>query len=41
MNERTIKAIMAALKRGFRVELTMGAGGELKIRTVCRKDLKI
>ena len=41
MSEKTIEAIMTALKKGFRVELTLGKDGNLKIRTVFRKDLKI
>jgi len=41
MDERITEAIKAALKRGFRVELYMGRDGELVIKTVCRKDLKI
>lgn len=41
MDEATIKAILTAVKRGFTVEISTGKGGMLKIRTVCKKDLKI
>ncbi len=37
MNEDIIKAIMATLERGFRVELLIGKDRELKIRTVGAK----
>lgn len=41
MSEKTIEAIMDALRRGCRVELYMLPDGTLKIKTVTRKDLKI
>lgn len=41
MDEKTIKAIVAALSEGQRVELTPQKDGGVKVRTVWRKDLKI
>lgn len=41
MNEKIIAAIIAALTRGERVELTRQKDGSVKARTVWRKDLKI
>lgn len=40
MNEKMIAAIMAALEKGERVELTKQKDGSIKVRTVWRKDLK-
>lgn len=41
MSEKVIKAIMAALRQGAKVELTMLPDGTVKCRTVTRKELKI
>lgn len=41
MDEKTIKAIMEALSKGQRVELTPNKDGGMTIRTVFRKELKI
>lgn len=41
MSQKIIDAILAALKRGFRVELSMGSDGTVKVQTVSRKALKI
>lgn len=40
MNEKQAAIIMAALKKGYRVELMLDKEGSLKIRTVTRKELK-
>lgn len=41
MDEKTIKAILSALSKGQRVELTLQKDGSIKVRTVWRKDVKI
>jgi len=41
MSEKTVTAILAALDKGFRVELTKRKDGSLEIRTVTRKALKV
>lgn len=41
MSPKTIAAILAALDKGFRVELTKEKDGSIAIRTVTRKALKI
>lgn len=41
MDEKTIKAIMEALQKGQRVELTPQPDGSVKVRTVWRKEIKI
>lgn len=41
MDEKIIKAILAALAKGQRVELTPQKDGSVKVRTVWRKDIKI
>ena len=41
VGRKIIEAIMAALKKGFRVELSMGPDGTVKVQTVSRKTLKI
>lgn len=41
MNQKIIDAVLAALKRGFRVELSMGPDGTVKVQTVSKKVLKI
>lgn len=41
MTEPIIRAIEAALAKGLRVELTQDRGGQIKVRTVVRKELKI
>lgn len=41
MSEKEIEAIIKALDRGQRIELTKQKDGSIKIRTVWRKDLKI
>ena len=40
MDEKTIKAIEAALVKGERVELKQLRDGTIKVQTVYRKDLK-
>lgn len=40
MDEKTIKAILQALKNGLRVEILQGKDGEIIIQTVQRKRLK-
>lgn len=40
MDEKTIQAILAALAKGQRVELTPQKGGNVRVRTVWRKDIK-
>lgn len=40
MDEKTIKAIEAALSNGFRVELLMDKDGKVIIQTIQRKRLK-
>lgn len=41
MDKKAIDAILDALRRGHRVELTMGPDGAIKAKTVSRKELKI
>ena len=41
MTEKTIKAIETALARGERLELSLDKDGNVKIRTVRRKELKV
>jgi len=41
MSEKTITAILAALDKGFRVELTREKDGGIVVRTVTRKTLKV
>lgn len=41
MDDKTIKAIMEALSKGQRVELTPNKNGGVTVRTVFRKELKI
>jgi antitoxin component of MazEF toxin-antitoxin module len=41
MDEKTIKAILAALSGGERVELLLQKDGSIVIQTVRRKKLKI
>lgn len=40
MDAKTVDAIMSALKRGYRVELSMGPDGTVKVQTVSQKTLK-
>lgn len=40
MDEKTIKAIEEALKKGQRVELTPNKDGGVTVRTVWRKEIK-
>lgn len=40
MNEKTIKAILAALSSGLRVELVQQKDGSIIIQTIQRKRLK-
>lgn len=41
MTEKIIRAIEAALEKGFRVELTRDRDGNIRIRTVVRKEVKV
>ena len=41
MNEKTIKAIMEALEKGFRVELLKEKDGTVIVQTIQRKRVKI
>lgn len=41
MDEKTIEAILAALKDGFRVELLLQKDGTVIAQTIQRKKLKI
>lgn len=41
MDEKTIKAIMEALSKGQRVELSPSKDGGVTVRIVFRKELKI
>ena len=41
MDNKTIKAIESALVRGERLELSLDKNGNVKIRTVWRKELKV
>lgn len=41
MDDKTIKAIMKALSKGQRVELTPNKDGGVTVRAVFRKELKI
>lgn len=41
MDEKTIKAIMEAISKGQRVELSPSKDGGVTVRIVFRKELKI
>lgn len=41
MDDKTIKAILEALSKGFRVELLMDKDGNILVQTIQRKRLKI
>ena len=41
MDEKTIKAILDALKKGWRVELLQQQDGSILVQTVQRKRLRI
>lgn len=41
MDEKTIKAILDALSKGFRVEVLQDKAGNIIIQTIHRKRLKI
>lgn len=41
MNEKTIKAIMEALEKGFRVELLKDKEGTVIVQTIQRKRVKM
>ena len=40
MNEKTVKAIMEALEKGFRVELLKDKDGAIIVQTIQRKRIK-
>lgn len=41
LDERAIKAIEAALDKGYRVEIVPDKDGKVKLRTVHRKEIKV
>lgn len=41
MDEKTIKAILEALSKGFRVEVLQEKGGGIIVQVIQRKRLKI
>lgn len=41
MNEKTIKVIMEALEKGFRVELLKDKDGTVIVQTIQRKRVKM
>lgn len=41
MDDKTIKAILEALSKGFRVELLKDKDGNIIVQTIQRKRLKI
>ena len=41
MDEKTMKAVMDALSKGFRVEILKDKDGNIIIQTIQRKRLKI
>lgn len=41
LDDRSIAAIEAALDKGYRVEISPDRDGNIKLRTVHRKDIKV